>query len=119
MPRKELEDLAWRLRELARTLANRAGEDSTTSSRPPSSDNPYRRGERGKPAAAEPASASPESAGKPIDKDAKPETKPAGKRPGAKGYWRSQPIVSGAADPPRKFSTGRRDSARDLRERQR
>ena len=93
MPRKELEDLAWRLRELARTLANRAGEDSTTSSRPPSSDNPYRRGERGKPAAAEPASASPESAGKPIDKDAKPETKPAGKRPGAKGYWRSQPIV--------------------------
>ena len=44
LPRKELEDLAWLFREVARTLANRLGEDSTTSSRPPSSDDPYRRG---------------------------------------------------------------------------
>src|SRR3954467_15939352 len=49
LPRAELEDLAWRFRELARTLANRLGEDSTTSSRPPSSDDPYRRDQRGGP----------------------------------------------------------------------
>ena len=49
LPRQELEDLAWRFRELARTLANRLGEDSTTSSRPPSSDDPYRRDQRGGP----------------------------------------------------------------------
>ena len=53
MSREELEELAWRQREALRLLANRAGEDSTTSSRPPSSDDPYRRGERGKPAAAD------------------------------------------------------------------
>jgi len=89
MPRKELEDLAWRLRELARSLVNRAGEDSKTSSRPPSSDDPYRRGARGKTASTEPASPSQESA-------AKPAAKPAGKTPGAKGCWRSQPIVASA-----------------------
>src|SRR4051794_41615520 len=49
LPRQELEDLAWRFRELARTLANRLSEDSTTSSRPPSSDDPYRRDQRGGP----------------------------------------------------------------------
>ena len=50
--RKGLEDLAWRFRELARPLANRLGEDSTTSSRSPSSDDPYRRDQRdGKPPA--------------------------------------------------------------------
>ena len=90
MSRKELEELAWRWRELARSLANRAGEDSTTSSRPPSSDDPYRRDARGQPTAASPAAASPESADKPAQKNA---VKPAGKRPGAKGYWRCQPIV--------------------------
>ena len=31
MSREELEELAWRLHELARLLANRAGEDSSTS----------------------------------------------------------------------------------------
>jgi hypothetical protein len=52
MSREELEELAWRLRELARSLANRASEDSSTSSRPPSSDDPYRREDRSKPVAA-------------------------------------------------------------------
>src|ERR1019366_8804263 len=65
MSRQELEELAWRWRELARSLANRAGEDSKTSSRPPSSDDPYRRDTRGQPTAAGPAAASPESADKP------------------------------------------------------
>ena len=47
LPRQELEDLARRFRELARTLANQLGENSTTSSRPPSTDDPYRRDQRG------------------------------------------------------------------------
>ena len=50
MPPEEVVALAWRQREALRSLANRLGEDSTTSSRPPSSDDPYRREERGKPA---------------------------------------------------------------------
>jgi IS1 family transposase len=98
MSRTELEELAWRWRELARSLSNRAGEDSRTSSRPPSSDDPYRRDARGRPAAAGPdtgatSAGSPESAGKPAQKNA---GRPAGKQPGAKGYWRRQPIVASA-----------------------
>ncbi len=89
MPRAELEDLAWRQREALRALANRLGEDSTTSSRPPSNDDPYRRDARAKPAAA----AAPEKSDKPDEKKA---AKPAGKRPGEKGFWRSQPIVASA-----------------------
>jgi hypothetical protein len=88
------------LHELATSLANRAGEDSTTSSRPPSKD-PYRRGERGKPAAgrpdggddAETSAAPPESAGKP---DETKTGRAAGKQPGAKGHCRRQPIVVSA-----------------------
>jgi len=93
MSRKELEELARRWRELARSLANRAGEDSTTSSRPPSSDDPYRRDAKGQPTAASPTAASPGNADKPAQKSA---GKPAGKQPGAKGYWRCQPIVVSA-----------------------
>src|SRR5271156_4003014 len=102
MSREELEELAWRWRELARSLANSAGEDSSTSSRPPSSDDPYRRGERGKPAAADrdggaaPSAAPPENAGERCEKKT---AKPAGKKPGAKGFWRSQPIVVSAEIP--------------------
>jgi len=93
MSREELEELAWRLHELARLLANRAGEDSSTSSRPPSSDDPYRREARSKPAegGGETSSvAPPEGAGKPEERKT---GKPAGKQPGAKGHWRCQPIV--------------------------
>ncbi len=100
MPREELEERAWRWHELAREFANRAGEDSSTSSRPPSSDDPYRRGDRAKPAAATPDdaddaknSAAPEKADKPAEKKS---ARPAGKQPGAKGFWRSQPIVTSA-----------------------
>jgi transposase len=100
MSRGELEDLAWRWRELAKSLANRAGEDSSTSSRPPSSDDPYRREERGKPAAADPDGAAadspdigPEKAGR---SDKNKTGKSPGKQPGAKGHWRCQPIVVSA-----------------------
>ena len=100
MSREELEELAWRLHELARSLANRAGEDSSTSSRPPSSDDPYRREERGKPVAADPDGAAAESSDAAPEKAGKPDKtktgKSAGKQPGAKGHWRCQPIVVSA-----------------------
>ena len=98
MSREQLEELAWRLHELARSLANRAGEDSSTSSRPPSSDDPYRREERGKPVAADSDGAAAESSATAPEKrrqagQATKTAKPAGKQPGAKGHWRCQPIV--------------------------
>jgi transposase len=97
MSREELEELAWRWREMARSLANRAVEDSSTSSRPPSSDDPYRRQERGKPNAAdvgaEPSETAPGKAG---NADKHKTGKSAGKQPGAKGHWRCQPIVVSA-----------------------
>jgi transposase len=90
MSREELEAWGWRQHELARELANRLGADSRTSSRPPSSDDPYRGdgGDGGKP----PATPSGKT-GKPDEKKA---ARPAGKRPGTKGFWRSQPIVTSA-----------------------
>ncbi len=98
MSREELEERAWRWRELARELANRAGEDSSTSSRSPSSDDPYRRGESGKADSdgadrgedAKTPSAPPEKTGERVEKKS---ARPAGKQPGAKGFWRSQPIA--------------------------
>jgi transposase len=105
MSREELEELAWRWHELARSLANSANEDSSTSSRPPSSDDPYRRGERGKPPTAGPSggddaktSAAPPEKTKPDEKKKKT-GRPAGKKPGAKGFWRRQPIVTSAEVP--------------------
>ena len=105
LPRQELEDLAWRFRELARTLANRLGEDSTTSSRPPSSDDPYRRDQRGGAGrvgqdgdggasqdAATPGGEAKDAADK-ADKG-KALAKPPGKRPGMPGHWRREPIVA-------------------------
>jgi transposase len=101
LPRQELEDLAWRFRELARTLANRLGEDSTTSSRPPSSDDPYRRDQRGGPdpvgegrdgGAGQDAAMPGRAAQDKTDKDKAP-AKPPGKRLGMPGHWRREPIV--------------------------
>src|SRR3954465_10190759 len=101
LPRQELEDLAWRFRELARTLANRLSEDSTTSSRPPSSDDPYRRGQRGgrgpvgqgREGGADQDAATPgREAQDKTDKDKAP-AKPPGKRLGMPGHWRREPIV--------------------------
>lgn len=97
LSREELEERAWRWHELARELANRQGEDSSTSSRPPSTDDPYRRGEKEKPAASG-SDGGAEAAAAPAEKISKAEdkktAKPAGKQPGAKGFWRSQPIVA-------------------------
>jgi hypothetical protein len=98
MSRGELEDLAWRQREALRLLANRLSEDSKTSSRPPSSDDPYRRGEKGKPASAEPDGGS-KTASTKSGKTGELAKKKAGKPPGTKGFWRSQPIVTSVEVP--------------------
>ena len=71
MSREEVEAWGWRQHELARELANRLGADSRTSSRPPSSDDPYRRDDGGD--AKTPAA--------PPEKTGKPDNKKAGKRP--------------------------------------
>ena len=85
------------MHELARLLANRASEDSSISSRPPSSDNPYRREERGKLVAADPDGSAADSSDTAPEKAGKPgknrTAKSAGKQLGAKGHWRCQPIV--------------------------
>ena len=86
MSREELEAWGWRQHELARELANRLGADSRTSSRPPSSDDPYKGDGDGKPPAPPPTGKS----------DLKKAARPAGKPPGSKGFWRSQPIVTSA-----------------------
>src|SRR5271156_6534426 len=102
MPREEVVSLAGRQREALRSRANRLGEDSTTSSRPPSSDDPYRREARGKPASggsdadSETPAAPREKAGKSAEK--KP-GRAAGKQPGGCGFWRSAPIVTSAKAP--------------------
>lgn len=96
LSRDELEELAWHLVEVARSLASRVQENSTNSSRPPSSDDPYRRGER----------RTERSTGKRDDEpdggasSAGPtQKKPAGKQPGMRGFWRQQPVVvSGTVD---------------------
>ena len=89
MSREEVEAWGWRQHELARELANRLGADSRTSSRPPSSDDPYRRDDGGD--AKTPAA--------PPEKTGKPDNKKAGKQPGSKGFWRSQRIVTSADAP--------------------
>jgi transposase len=102
LPRKELEDLAWRFRELLRSAVNRLGEDSTTSSRPPSSDDPYRHDPgrdpappgscRGDAAEQDAAVAAHNQIKDKAGKDKTP-AKPPGKRPGMPGHWRRQSIV--------------------------
>ena len=98
MSRGELEDLAWRRGEALRLLANRLGEDSKTSSRPPSSDDPYKRDEKDKPASAGAEGGSKASSAK-SEKTGKPGAKKAGKQPGTKGFGRSQTIATSAEIP--------------------
>jgi hypothetical protein len=101
MSHEDLLATSCRLLALARSQANRLSEDSRTSSRPPSSDDPYRREERrgsGEPASEgrETAAASPDNRSE-AKAEAKPESgRRPGKQPGAKGFWRSQPIVVSA-----------------------
>ena len=89
---------ACELLALTRAQNARLSEDSRTSSRPPSSDDPYRREERRQ--KGEPGGSADETAASP-DNDAGEPKGPAeptgarrpGKPLGAKGFWRSQPIL--------------------------
>lgn len=104
LSREELEELAWRLAELSRSLTNRLEQDSTNSSRPPSSDQPWRRGgvraagaDEGGTSHGDQGSGGDPRTGRPgLDK---PTSNPAGKRPGTPGHWRRQAmVVSGEVD---------------------
>ncbi len=96
MSRPELICFAVEAADMVRRLANLACADSSNSSRPPSSDAPWRRDRAGEQAAQgdqAAASAAPEpDAAAPTNTDKKPE-KPSGKRPGMPGFWRRQPLV--------------------------
>lgn len=103
--RETLEKLAWQAVELARDLANRLHQDSTNSSRPPSSDKPYGRGTARAAAKGDAADRRSKGPGEDGDDDPdgsasptpqtppKPPAKPSGKRPGMPGSWRTQPLV--------------------------
>ena len=89
---------ACELLALTRAQNARLSEDSRTSSRPPSSDDPYRREERrqkGEPggSADETASTSDNKAGEANGTAGPAGARRPGKPLGAKGFWRSQPIV--------------------------
>jgi len=109
MSRTEIESFALQAAGMVRHLANQATADSSNSSRPPSSDPPWRRDRAGKPAAGEDqaaASAVPKPEGAAAaNPDKKPE-KPSGKRPGAPGFWRRQPLVVHEDVPHRPHSCG-------------
>ena len=97
MSREELEDLAWRLHELARALANRAGEEAPGPVRArrrattPIDVTGEALGARIGPEGGGEAETSPAAPGKAASRT-RWTAKPAGKRPGEKGCWRSRPI---------------------------
>lgn len=96
--RETLEKLAWQAVELARDLSNRLGQNSSNSSRPPSSDPPWRRSAdrqkaKGSGGEDKDGSAGGGGSGSAVPgRAAKPPAKPPGKRPGQPGHWRTQPI---------------------------
>lgn len=114
---KALVEEACRLRDLAVHLTERLEQDSTNSSRPPSSDSPFSRGSRSenKRSTEEPAAqdengqlegqcarvgdGTDPKATAPSGEDAKGAApkRGAGKQPGAKGCWRSEPLVATAS----------------------
>lgn len=104
LTREELEELTWQLVEVARSLVEKVKQNSTNSSRPPSSDDPYRRrDERQKDRNAKHSSkvdtdgsansGSPSSEATNTEATSKTPSRPAGKRPGMPGFWRCQPMV--------------------------
>jgi transposase len=102
MSREEREELAWRWREMAKSLANRAGEDFSTSSRPPSSDDPTgvkseaKQTERRRSGRRSFRDGGWEGRQRRQEQDRQAAGNSAGKQPSAKGRWRCQPIVVSA-----------------------
>ena len=82
---------------LTRAQNARLSENSRTSSRPPSSDDPYRREERrqkGEPGGSADQTALPDTnAGEPKGPGEPTGARRPGKPLGAKGFWRSEPIL--------------------------
>jgi transposase len=104
LTREELEELTWQLVEFARSLSEKVKQNSMNSSRPPSSDDPYRRHGQRQQARNDKAKSGNDAnngddAGSPPSATTKPGTtskkppKPSGKRPGMPGFWRRQPMV--------------------------
>jgi IS1 family transposase len=104
LSRETLDKLAVQLVELALYQANQLNQNSTNSSRPPSSDSPYRRSDAENsvedekkddappddPGSAGSAGSDAASGGK----TSKGPGKRPGKRPGMPGHWRRQPMVA-------------------------
>jgi transposase len=96
MSRAELLTYTKELRVLTLQLADQLSQDSTNSSRPPSSDNPYKRAERRGNKADDAASPAPSAE---ISAPAKKKSgRRPGKQPGAPGFWRTQPLIATAED---------------------
>jgi hypothetical protein len=106
LSREELEELAWRAVEFARSLAGRNDQNSTNSSRPPASDDPWRRRairERAKSdtdtSDTDPSGADTGGGGAPPRGPApEPSSRRAGQQPGKPGHWRKQRFEASAAD---------------------
>lgn len=124
LDREGLVDAACRLRDLAVSLAERLDQDSSNSSRPPSSDSPFCCPSQVSPEAqgAESTGAEPppvqgdvgsdseapaDSSGSNVPPASSSETqggpaqgpRRAGRQPGAKGFWRSESLVATATQP--------------------
>ena len=110
LTREELEELTWQLVEVARSLVEKAKQNSTNSSRPPSSDDPYRRrDERQKDRNAKhsskvdtdgSANSSPSSEATNTEAASKVAVEAGRQTAGMPGFWRCQPmVVSCEVDP--------------------
>lgn len=96
--------IAWELRELCVELWERLDQDSHNSSKPPSSDNPYKKRRKDEKlndgvnmSSPNTVSSEQESASQSQPKQHSTSAKdkrPAGKQPGAQGFWRAQPLVA-------------------------
>ena len=105
-----LVDVACNLRDFAVEQLERLEQNSTNSSRPPSSDNPYQKGnkedsvakegEKQNPSADDSEEEDPVQASTPTEQ---PQPEPPrglpGKQPGAQGFWRSEPLIPEATVP--------------------
>jgi len=104
LDRAALEDFAWEMVELARKQAAMLGSTSQDISRPPSSDPPWTREERGRAAANQEKRPQEDrddgtfggcvGSGTAKGKQDKKERRKPGKQPGASGRWRRQPLIA-------------------------
>jgi len=107
---ERLVDVACNLREFAVEQVERLEQNSTNSSRPPSSDSPYQKGAKGGSVANEAEKQSPSAddtdkkdtaqVSTPTDQSQpEPAKRSPGKQPGAQGVWRSEPLIPKATIP--------------------